>query len=92
MSIVTASGIFGSSSNNNTGSRRAAGIGFPQNLPHAFVVGGSSVSYSPQTSSWVAERAWNNSGGGISNVIPLPWYQRQVPGLVSKMRRNIPGQ
>jgi subtilase family serine protease len=51
--------------------------------PYEILVGGTSLATTGGLGSWVSESVWNRgggtgSGGGISDVYPIPWWQTNV--------------
>lgn len=64
----------------------------PSDSPYATVVGGTVLTTS-SSQSWLAETAWNNSSGGISTLVPIPWWQLGVAtaaNFASTTMRNTP--
>lgn len=65
----------------------------PADDPHVTVVGGTSLSREGATGAWQSETTWAGSGGGSSEIWPIPTYQ--MPALMtaaggSGTMRNIP--
>ena len=65
----------------------------PSDDPNITVVGGTTLSTSGPIGAWVFETTWGSSGGGVSVVVPIPFWQQ---GLVmsanqgSTTLRNVP--
>ncbi len=108
ITIDTASGDTGSQAywTNSTGGFGMANmtVNFPSDEPYGLAVGGTSIKIS-NSSSWLAEYAWNGtgssyvnggqnsegSGGGFSNIFTVPSWQKGVYGFPStETHRGIP--
>ncbi|MDQ1364265.1 MAG: kumamolisin, partial [Acidimicrobiaceae bacterium] len=95
VTVTAASGDNGSSDGQTDGKQHAD---FPSSAPHALGCGGTSLQASGAQIS--SETVWNNgssggaTGGGISDVWPVPTYQQGVtlPPSVNdgKSRRGVP--
>jgi hypothetical protein len=60
--------------------------------PYITIVGGTTLT-TGSDGSWVSETTWPDSGGGISTVYPIPWWQQGVnmsDNKGSTTMRNIP--
>ncbi len=76
------------------------GVADPASQPFHTTVGGTSLTFNATTGAYQSETAWTGdtapnggSGGGISNVWPLPDYQSSLPptgSLGSSDYRNLP--
>ncbi|KAF8068318.1 TPP1 [Scenedesmus sp. PABB004] len=69
----------------------STGVSFPANLPTVTAAGGTTPALTfccPE--SVAAEAAWGDSGGGVSEAVPLPDYQQSVRTLASRRGRNVP--
>jgi len=65
----------------------------PSDDPYVTVVGGTVLSTSGPLGSWVSETTWDASSGGISVVIPIPFWQQGVDMSAnqgSTTMRNLP--
>lgn len=65
----------------------------PADDPNITVVGGTYLSTSGPIGSWVSETTWNLSSGGISEVIPIPFWQLGIDMSAnqgSTTFRNLP--
>lgn len=82
-SVYAASGDDGSTAAGGT----ATGVADPSSQPYVTGVGGTTLAGSVASPS---ETAWTGSGGGISDLWPLPDYQQGVAGLASTGFRNVP--
>jgi subtilase family serine protease len=56
--------------------------------PYALAVGGTTLKVNKK-GTWVREKGWRGSAGGVSVVFPLPTYQSGVPNIITS-GRNIP--
>jgi subtilase family serine protease len=71
-------------------------VSLPASDPFVLSVGGTTLTASPQTGSYVGEAAWNQvrgggnfaSGGGFSGIFARPAYQDGVPG--TEATRGVP--
>ncbi len=66
-------------------------VSFPSSSPYVLSVGGS-VPYYNSDFRRTDERAWENSGGGISDLFEMPYYQRAFSPLeeMADSRRATP--
>jgi kumamolisin len=61
-----------------------AHVDFPASSPHALACGGTRLEADPSTGAVTSETVWNNgtgngaTGGGVSDVFPLPTWQANV--------------
>ena len=65
----------------------------PADDPNVTVVGGTSLITSGAGGAWQSESAWADGGGGVSQVWPIPSYQRNVNMAAvggSTTMRNLP--
>jgi subtilase family serine protease len=64
-------------------------VSLPASDPLVLAVGGTTLTASPSTGTYISETAWNQvsegTGGGFSHLYARPAYQDGVPGI-SKMR------
>jgi subtilase family serine protease len=62
---------------------------YPSASPNVVAVGGTTVTRNPTTMSFVAETAWEDTGGGFSPYEPRPAFQA---GVISKVgaQRGVP--
>lgn len=87
-----AKGITFSASSGDSGSfecNNTTGQNAPSVEPHFVSVGGTSF-FVNSHAKYQSERTWPGTGGGVSPVIPIPSYQKGVPGLASTSNRNVP--
>jgi kumamolisin len=61
---------------------------FPASDPAAFAVGGTTVEENA-IGTRLFEHAWSGSGGGVSDIFPIPTYQRGA-GTASGQFKNLP--
>jgi subtilase family serine protease len=73
-------------------------VNFPASSPWVTSVGGTSL-YADTSGNYQSETVWNDgsgggaTGGGISQIIPEPFYQRSLPGSDQKLlggHRGLP--
>jgi kumamolisin len=73
-------------------SDRRAHVDFPASSPHVLAAGGTSLRADPTTGAVQSETVWNDSqgstGGGVSDVFPLPTWQAHV--AVPRAGRGVP--
>ena len=65
----------------------------PADDPTITVVGGTSLSTAGALGSWASETTWSSSGGGISEVFPIPFWQQDLNMSASHgstTMRNLP--
>lgn len=65
----------------------------PADDPNITVVGGTTLSTSGPIGSWVSETTWGSSSGGISVVVPIPFWQQGLDMSANKgstTLRNLP--
>ncbi len=65
----------------------------PADDPNITVVGGTVLSNSGPIGSWVSETTWGGSSGGISVVVPIPFWQQGLDMSANKgstTLRNLP--
>lgn len=88
-----AKGITFSASSGDSGAFQCASNGIGQSAPATNInfvsVGGTSLQVNSHAH-YVGEQAWNGSGGGISAILKIPTYQKNVHGVASKTMRNVP--
>ena len=87
-----AKGITFSASSGDSGSQECGnttGQSTPAVEPHFVSVGGTSLFVSSRAK-YQSEKTWNQTGGGVSPVLPIPTYQKGVAGLASTTNRNVP--
>ncbi|HJQ03220.1 MAG TPA: S53 family peptidase [Jatrophihabitans sp.] len=93
ITATAAAGDHGSSEQATDGRPHAD---FPASSPHALSCGGTTLSADPATGLINSETVWNNdkgaSGGGVSDVFPLPPWQANVnvPKKRGKAGRGVP--
>ncbi|HEY6327539.1 MAG TPA: S53 family peptidase [Candidatus Cybelea sp.] len=80
-----ATGDFGSASCLHD---RTLDITTADDAPHALAIGGTTL-HVKADGSWESEVGWHGSGGGISTVFAVPYYQREVHHILAG-GRNIP--
>ncbi len=64
----------------------------PSDDPYIITVGGT-ILKTTSTRAWKSETVWSGSGGGISTIYPIPWWQQGLNFAVnqgSPTRRNVP--
>jgi len=82
VTVTAAAGDSGSS--DNPKSSRSVHVDFPASSPHVLACGGTSLVADTGTGTVSSETVWNNgpsrgsTGGGISDVFPLPSWQATV--------------
>ncbi len=68
-------------------------VGTPTDTPHNIAVGGTIEHVDTKTGKETSEVGWNDSsgatGGGVSGVFAVPFYQKNVKNIITK-GRNIP--
>lgn len=64
-------------------------VDFPANSPWIAASGGTTLTLYANRKIHT-ETAWSGSGGGISALFSIPWYQVPVPTLGSTKMRNVP--
>jgi subtilase family serine protease len=98
VTVVASSGDDGSVSD-SYGGAPVMEVGLPASDPLALAVGGTTLTASPLTGTYISETAWNGgagsfsvtpgaSGGGFSHLYTRPAYQDGVPGIST--RRGVP--
>jgi len=95
VTVCVASGDNGSTDGVSDGANHAD---FPASSPHALACGGTRLAADAATGTITSETVWNDSpsggatGGGISDVFPLPSWQANagVPAPGGTARRGIP--
>ncbi len=81
VTVTAASGDDGSADRTTDGK---AHVDFPAASPHALGCGGTTLEADPATGTVHSETVWNNgtgngaTGGGVSDVFPLPTWQRDA--------------
>ncbi len=87
IAITTASGDNGAYDNTSS-----LTPDFPSSSPYVTAVGGTWLNLTQSGSNVVraSETAWSKSGGGISNVFPVPAYQKNLPGGLVLKGRGVP--
>jgi subtilase family serine protease len=99
VTVAVASGDFGAEGQPCTATPTPArAVVFPASDPLALAVGGTSLSASHTTGTYIGETVWNRpgsgtpgvvaSGGGFSRDFARPAYQADVPGIGA--RRGVP--
>lgn len=94
MTLLTSSGDQGVAQQSCDGNSWTKIVAFPASDPLVTSVGGSNLDADVNTGSYASESAWNevgasaSTGGGFSNSIPAPFYQRNIPG--SSVGRGVP--
>jgi kumamolisin len=82
-----AEGITFSASSGDSGSNGGI-VSWPAVVPEVIALGGTDISFSD--GKYVTDRAWSDSGGGVSKKYKIPSYQVGVSGLASTTYRNVP--
>jgi len=62
------------------------GVIWPSTSPNVIAAGGTSISRNPFTGSFIAETAWDNTGGGVSEFETRPGYQDGIASIVGTAR------
>jgi kumamolisin len=62
------------------------GVIWPSTSPNVVAAGGTSISRNPFTGSFIAETAWVDTGGGVSEFEPRPGYQDDIASIVGPAR------
>jgi len=62
------------------------GVIWPSTSPDVVAAGGTSISRNPFTGSFIAETAWDNTGGGVSYYEPRPGYQDGIASIIGPAR------
>lgn len=81
VTVTVAAGDHGSS---DAEAGRLAHVDFPASSPHVLACGGTTLTADPATGTVASETVWNNlpsggaTGGGVSDVFPLPVWQQAV--------------
>ncbi len=98
VTVVAASGDSGAvSSSYGFGTTPVKEVSLPASDPYVLGVGGTTLTASPQTGSYIGETAWNQivpgeadfaSGGGFSGIFARPAYQNRLPG--AGVTRGVP--
>jgi subtilase family serine protease len=98
VTVVAASGDSGAVSDvYGFGTTPVKEVSLPASDPYVLGVGGTTLTASPQTGSYIGETAWNQiepgganfaSGGGFSGTFARPAYQDGVPG--TEATRGVP--
>jgi subtilase family serine protease len=98
VTVVAASGDSGAvSSTYSFATTPVKEVSLPASDPYVLGVGGTTLTVSPQTGSYIGETAWNQvvpgeanfaSGGGFSGIFVHPAYQDGVPG--AQATRGVP--
>jgi kumamolisin len=70
----------------------SAGTIYPCTSVNVICVGGTSIARSEFTGNYIAEIAWSDAGGGLSEFEPTPHYQEAYPGLAYQLQgsRGVP--
>ncbi|MBD5633979.1 MAG: S8 family serine peptidase [Candidatus Eremiobacteraeota bacterium] len=63
-------------------------VSYPASDPNAIAVGGTSVEENA-VGGRLFEYGWGDSGGGVSDIFPIPSYQR-IAGVASSQFKNLP--
>jgi kumamolisin len=71
------------------GCSRSVSVGSPTDTPHGVSIGGTTLEINPTTGKEVSEVGWDDTGGGVSVVFPVPSYQKGVKNVI-KSGRNLP--
>lgn len=64
----------------------APGVIWPSTSPNVVAAGGTSISRNPFTGSFLAETAWTETGGGVSEFEPRPSYQDGIASIIGTAR------
>jgi kumamolisin len=95
VTVTAAAGDNGSADGQTDG---AAHVDFPSSSPHVLACGGTSLRADPASGAVQSETVWNDgssggaTGGGVSDVFPLPDWQQQagVPSESGFSGRGVP--
>ncbi len=95
VTVTAAAGDNGSADGESDG---AAHVDFPSSSPHVLACGGTSLRADPGSGAVQSETVWNDgasggaTGGGVSDVFPLPAWQGSagVPAKGSIRGRGVP--
>jgi kumamolisin len=70
----------------------SAGVIYPCASANVVCVGGTSTARNQNTGNLIAEIAWSDAGGGISEYEPIPRYQATNPGVAPQLDgyRGVP--
>jgi kumamolisin len=64
-------------------------VGSPTDTPHGVSIGGTTLEIDHTTGKEISEVGWDDTGGGVSVVFPVPSYQKGVKNVI-KSGRNLP--
>lgn len=62
------------------------GTSYPAVSPNVVAAGGTTLSRDINTGALILENTWQDAGGGISALEPIPGFQKQVKSVVGGMR------
>ena len=89
ITLLAASGDRGAAEINCAGTTFTKNVSTPASDPLVTAVGGTTLNANAKTGAYMAESAWNGSGGGLSTVYPRPAFQQDIQGIVGN-RRVVP--
>lgn len=75
---------------------RTLAVDDPASQPYVVGVGGTKLTVDPASGAYAKETVWNEGlgqgagGGGVSQVWPIPAWQKHVSSAFSKTHRNVP--
>lgn len=92
ITVTAAAGDRGSADGASDGKNHAD---FPASSPHALACGGTRLEADPATGSIASETVWNDgpdsaTGGGYSDVFPVPAWQNALPAHASHRKPKPP--
>lgn len=92
ITVTAAAGDRGSTDGASDGKNHAD---FPASSPHALACGGTRLEADPATGSIASETVWNDgpdsaTGGGYSDVFPVPAWQNALPAHASHRKPKPP--
>jgi kumamolisin len=71
------------------GCSRSVSVGSPTDTPTGISIGGTTLEIDHTTGKEISEVGWDETGGGVSVVFPVPSYQKGVKNII-KSGRNLP--
>ncbi len=86
ITMFAASGDSGTAEINCASTSFTKGVSTPASDPLVTAVGGTTLNANATTGAYIAESAWNGSGGGLSAVYPRPTFQQGIQGIVGNQR------
>ena len=86
ITLLAASGDRGAAQVNCTFTSLVKGVSTPASDPLVTAVGGTTLSASATTGTYMGETAWVGSGGGLSTVFARPLFQQGIMSIVGNHR------